>query len=296
MTKNAHEQKTAINRPRAIASGTIFGSVDCYVLEDGSTVLSHGGMLRGLRGSDRADDGNIGRYLARLPDKYSGLSTEPNLEFIRPEGGVAAGRPARDFVTMCRAYAEMLREGTIHKARIPIAKNAIGILSYLAERGIEEMIYEATGYKRVPTPPVVQTIAVENPEVIAKVDALTALVMHMKNEIGDVQQRMASGGGFVSGCVSPHNANGIKHRLHVMGQQLARCGAAKSVASGRQKQTQHLRAVLGWTGPWKNLPLAKEAEALRELAAQERAVETIVGLMNKNRQLTLIPGGKKDTG
>lgn len=148
MTKtNPTQAQAHVNRPRAVASGVIFGGVDCYVFDDGSTALSQSGMVRGLRGkTDVHDSANLNQYLARLPEKYSALATCTNFEFVRPDGGIAIGRPARDFVAMCRAYAEMYAGGDIHKARVPIARNCIAILSHLADRGIDEIIYEAANW------------------------------------------------------------------------------------------------------------------------------------------------------
>lgn len=193
--------------PRAVASGVIFGNVDCYVLADGSTVLSQRGMLSGLRGDDGPEKGDLGRYLARLPEKYSALATDPNFDFVRPDGGVAIGRPARDFVAMCRAYAEMYAEGSIHKARVPMARNAIGILSYLADRGIDEIIYEATGHR----PPVV-TIApapVASPDALAVLERVAAQMEALNARLEAVERR-------------PSNANGPSlgagaARIHVLG-------------------------------------------------------------------------------
>lgn len=289
MSSKINDSKASVNRPRAVTAGVIFGGVDCYVMEDGAPVLSQSGCVRGLRGNARAGDGDLARYLERLPEKYSALASAPDFEFTLPDGGIAFGRPAHDFVAMCGAYAEMFADGTIHKQRIGLARNAIAILSLLAERGIDEIIYEATGYKKTPppAPQVIQTVAIENLAVLAKVDALTAMVVQMRHEMGDVQQKLACGNGFVSGCTSPHNANGIKHRLHVMGKRLAECGAVEGVPRARGKQDWHLREVLGFFGPWNRLPLSKEADALRELAAQERAVDMVVEAMNRKRQLEL---------
>lgn len=274
-------------RPRASASGTIFGGVDCYVLGDGTTVLSQRGMLRGLRGKSGseggAEDGDLGRYLARLPEKYSGLSAAP-FEFLAPDGNLAIGRPARDFVAMCRAYAEMYADGTIHKARVPIARNCIAILAGLADVGIDELVYRASGYRPAT---MIQTQPVDASLAMAQITALTALVTKLADNVGDMQQRLATGHAFASGTVSPMVGNGIKRRLHVMGQRLAACKAAKNVASGRQKQTVRLRAVVGWPGKWNGLPVAKEADCMRELGAMERAVDTIAAALNGGKQLVL---------
>lgn len=47
---------------------------------------------------------------------------------------------------MCRAYAEMYADGSIHKARIPIARNCIAILAGLADVGIDELVYRASNW------------------------------------------------------------------------------------------------------------------------------------------------------
>jgi hypothetical protein len=126
---------------------------------------------------------------------------------------------------------------------------------------------------------------------------LTSVVAKLCGEVTDLRQRVASGNAFMSGTVSPAVGNGIKRRLHVMGQRLAACKAAKSVASGRQKQTQHLRAVVGWPGKWNGLPIAKKADAIREIESMDRAVDTIVAALNAGRQLTLaVDNTKKNTG
>jgi hypothetical protein len=122
---------------------------------------------------------------------------------------------------------------------------------------------------------------------LAQITALTALVTKLADNVGDMQQRLATGHAFASGTVSPMTGNGIKRRLHVMGQRLAACKGAKNVASDRQKQTVHLRAVVGWPGRWNGLPVAKEADCMRELDAMERAVDTIAAVLNAGKQLVL---------
>lgn len=65
MNSKITDSKANVNRPRAVMAGVIFGSVDCYVMEDGTTVLSQRGILRGLCGETGSDPGaNVDRYLA----------------------------------------------------------------------------------------------------------------------------------------------------------------------------------------------------------------------------------------
>lgn len=282
-----------VNRPRAVASGTIFGGVDCYVFEDGSTALSQRGMLRGLRGKTTAEggaeDGDLGRYLARLPEKYSVLAAAP-FSFICPDGNVALGRPARDFVAMCRAYAEMFQEGTIHKARIPLARNAIAILCLLADRGIDEFIYDASNWH----PRAMVQAPVESPVVLAQIESLAAMVTRLSADLGDVQQRLAAGTGYVAGTISPMMGAGIRRRLDLMGKRLGPCkikhpktGKVMSANSWRQTQDQALRRTLGHTGKWNTLPAALGAKAAETLDALDRAVDTLVAAVSQDKQLVL---------
>ncbi len=228
-------------RPRAVASGTIFGGVDCYVLGDGATVLSQSGMVRGLRGeTDVSESANLTRYLARLPAKYSGLAACTNFEFVLPDGGVAIGRPARDFVAMCRAYAEMYADGSIHKARIPIARNCIAILAGLADVGIDELVYRASGYQR-------SAPAQADPKMTAVVERLLGIVAGLESRLEAVESRPAN--------ISRPSLGTGGARIHVLDplKEIARIEAraigkedAKSLSRTRKLADDTLRGRLGF--------------------------------------------------
>ena len=296
-----HPTKTTapLNRPRAIASGTIFGNVDCYVLEDGSTVLSQRGMLRGLRGEiDGHERGDLGQYLARLPEKYSAIATATNLEFIRPDGGVAIGRPSHDFVAMCRAYAEMLSDGSIHKARLPMARNAVAILSKLAERGIDEIVYEASNWH---PRAVVQAPAVD----------LATIRAAVSEELADLRTRLTS---LESSAVTLVNNGGpligdgyaqtfVLSVLHEIAHTRARAIKNETPVSVRRLRTlaeNELRDIVpyprGKGKGWYALPsslLGKTVDALRTMLASSRSLAGVAA--GKPVQLSLVANsnGKK---
>lgn len=162
-----------------------------------------------------------------------------------------------------------------------VAKSETAAADALLDEVIAVFIMARRGLLPTAAQPVDASLA------MAQITALTALVTKLADNVGDMQQRLATGHAFASGTVSPMVGNGIKRRLHVMGQRLAACKAAKNVASGRQKQTVHLRAVVGWPGKWNGLPVAKEADCMRELGAMERAVDTIAAALNGGKQLVL---------
>ena len=183
--------------------------------------------------------------------------------------GQVAARPEREY---------WLTEAQALKV---VAKSETAAADALLDEVIAVFIMARRGLLPTAAQPVDASLA------MAQITALTALVTKLADNVGDMQQRLATGHAFASGTVSPMVGNGIKRRLHVMGQRLAACKVAKNVASGRQKQTVHLRAVVGWPGKWNGLPVAKEADCMRELGAMERAVDTIAAALNGGKQLVL---------
>lgn len=292
---------TMDNRPRAVASGTIFGGVDCYVFADGSTALSQRGMLRGLRGKDGAkggaEDGDLGRYLARLPEKYSGLAAAP-IPFLTQDGNEAIGRPSRDFVAMCRAYAEMYAEGSIHKARIPIARNCIAILAALADIGIDELVYRASDWHPAP-------LAVAPTVDLASLrDSLRA---DLSAEFAPVLSRLAaleSQGALVLGNTGPSIGDAtadiyVRHPVQEIARTLAKAvknDTPAAVKSLRFKTERDLRAAVDFPMMkgmgWHAFPTARLGELGIHL---NRMLTTARGLAQvsipKPVQLSLVANG-----
>lgn len=136
---------------KASCEGKIFGGlVDCYVLEDGSRVVSQTSVIRALRGADgdRAKDGDLGRYLARLPSDYAPKTIAP-IAFIPPQGGRGLGLDAESFVEILRSYKKAGRAGALHHTQAHLAEQADSLLDALAGVAIVAMIDEATGFQRV---------------------------------------------------------------------------------------------------------------------------------------------------
>lgn len=289
MKPNPTQAPLPVNRPRAVASGTIFGNVDCYVLEDGSTVLSQRGMLRGLRGAtDGHERGDLGQYLARLPEKYSAIATATTFEFIRPDGGVAIGRPARDFVAMCRAYAEMYAGGDIHKARIPMARNAIAILAHLADRGIDEIVYEAANWhpRSVLAPQGITAadLATALAPIAAGFEALTKMMVAMNDRLVAVEDRQRDGQ-----ILARERVNAIKARVASCAADLGKCGVEKRRAASLRIH-KRLKMAVGWFGDYcrlDNMPARHEADVLRALEIVEHETNGAVAAAQQLRFPTL---------
>ena len=285
MKPNPTQAPLPVNRPRAVASGTIFGNVDCYVLEDGTTVLSQSGMIRGLRGkTDMHDSANLNQYLARLPEKYSGLAACTNFEFIRPDGGVAIGRPARDFVAMCRAYAEMYAGGDIHKARIPMARNAIAILAHLADRGIDEIVYEAANWHPrgtiAPQGITASDLATALAPFAAGFEALTKMMAAMNDRLTAVEDRQRDGQ-----VMARERVNAIKKRVASCALDLGKYGIEKRRAASLRIH-KRLKMAVGWFGDYcrlDNMPARHEADVLRALEIVEHETNGAVAAAQQLR-------------
>jgi hypothetical protein len=143
--------------PKAVRAGKLFpefgAGVDCYVLEDGRRVISQAGVVRALRNtakSARAEDGDLGRYLARMPSRFDYLATAPTIGFEMPQGGVAIGREGHFFVDLCHAYVDAFMANELHKKQEKVAKTAHAFLKAVAKVGIDTLIDEACGVSRTP--------------------------------------------------------------------------------------------------------------------------------------------------
>ncbi len=145
--------KNESDRPKAIAEGKLFEefgfAVDCYVLEDKRRVIAQRGIIRALRGkTGGAEDGQLGRLLARLPSRFATLAAEPEIAFTMPAGGIALGREAQFMVRLLKAYSSAHRAGELHHTQEKLAMASIAMIEALAGVGIEALIDEATGYER----------------------------------------------------------------------------------------------------------------------------------------------------
>jgi hypothetical protein len=186
-------------RPKAVASGMLWGHLECHVLEDETRVLTQRGILRALRSQADPNDsedltrgrerGDLGQYLARLPSRFHDLTRGHEIEFDAPQahgGSVRAiGRPVEFFIGVLRAYSEGFAAGELHRAQLPMAKRAVTLLSLLAGKALERMIDEACGYHPR------SGIAPVDPAVIARIDNLEALIRAKDGEIEELRTHIA---------------------------------------------------------------------------------------------------------
>lgn len=84
---------------RAAGSGRLWGEVDCYILDDGQRVIAQRAILRSLGDPARtrgAEEGNFGRFLARLPKGSEELTRGAEIEFqiAQPQRGARRAEEA----------------------------------------------------------------------------------------------------------------------------------------------------------------------------------------------------------
>jgi general stress protein YciG len=141
----------AADRPLKIGGAEI----PCYVLEDGTRVLTQSGILEAMQLPDRG--GAEGRTrLARFFDGKAisehlpqdlAESTNAPIRFMTPTGNVAYGFPAEMMVHLCEAILKARDQGLPSRYR-RIAVQADIIMRGLAVTGIVALVDEATGYQR----------------------------------------------------------------------------------------------------------------------------------------------------
>lgn len=136
--------------PTAILASTLkFGEteVPCCVLSDGTPLLTTGGIL-GVFAAVK--DGNLERYIARIPGDSSKIPLRSETQFRVPgNNAVATGYKADALVDICNLYVKALAAGTLHPKQVPLAMRALVILSASAKAGITALVWEATGYDKV---------------------------------------------------------------------------------------------------------------------------------------------------
>lgn len=154
-------KNTNSNKPKALFSGTIFdGMVDCYVLDDGRSVLSQRGIVRAITAKSEPGNalkktgentgrnrGDLGQYLERLPGDFSRLAAATSFEFTTPDGKTAIGREASFFSEFLDAYVDAHIAGQLHPSQSHLARNARILQKALGKVAIEALVHEATGYQ-----------------------------------------------------------------------------------------------------------------------------------------------------
>lgn len=147
-------------KPKAVASGVLWSTVDCFVLEDERRVISQRGAARALTGA--GGNSGLSEYTQRLPSKYRQQSSPAIIEFVLPTGGIGHGIEAEAFVVILNVYVKAAlataiagtfsRDDHLLPSQMHLAQNAAMLLETLQAVGLASLIDEATGwqYRRQP--------------------------------------------------------------------------------------------------------------------------------------------------
>lgn len=163
--KKAAESRWAEPSPRKAVSGSadkplVVGDkeIECYVLEDGTRVITQGAMLTALGRSRRVnrkpgDDMDLPPILraqALKPFITEDLIADAQpIKFFTTEGVRANGYRADVLPRLCEAWLAARESDALRDSQIPIARAAEIIVRGLARVGIIALIDEATGYQDV---------------------------------------------------------------------------------------------------------------------------------------------------
>lgn len=154
-------------RERAILPKATHGSSDkplrigdteipCYVLEDGTRVLSQRGLIAGIGMSGGSTRSGDARHIAFFdqdaikPFVVNDLTVmlKQPIRFVPPHGGKPAfGYPATILADICESVLSARQAGAI-AASNPIAKECEVLVRGFARVGIIALVDEATGYQK----------------------------------------------------------------------------------------------------------------------------------------------------
>ncbi len=132
-------------------------SIPCYVLEDGTRVLSQRGLIAGLgmsSGSTSSGDTRLVQFLANdavsafaKPEMLSTLRSP--IKFMPPHGGRSAyGYPATVLADICEAVLAARQSQKLPSAYTGIAEQCEVLVRGFARVGIIALVDEATGYQK----------------------------------------------------------------------------------------------------------------------------------------------------
>lgn len=143
----------------------------CYVLNDGTRVLSQREVVKLISGG--RESGDLGAYLSAksiqpfLPDKFKTKGNsliisageclpktgqnrpinEGNVLIFRVGSNQVNGVLASDIVDICNAYLKARLAGALHPQQAKMAEQCEIFISACAKTGIDAIIDEATGYQ-----------------------------------------------------------------------------------------------------------------------------------------------------
>jgi P63C domain len=161
LTKPAVLKTLAGSKDRPLQIGE--ASIDCYVLEDETRVLSQRGMFKGLgvaRGGPRNENepSHTGAEIPRFASQnwlkpYINNDLELALKspifFQPPTGHMGYGYPAEILVDICDAILEAHTKGATGKPQEGIVNNASALMRGFAKLGIIGLVDEVTGYQEM---------------------------------------------------------------------------------------------------------------------------------------------------
>ncbi len=131
--------------------------IPCYVLEDGTRVLSQRGVVGGLgmsygsraSGADRLSAFLGGKAISTFVNKELAMLIEAPIKFKSSLGGsVVFGYPATIIADICEAVLEARNAGVLQKQQLHIAHQCEILVRGFARVGIIALVDEATGYQK----------------------------------------------------------------------------------------------------------------------------------------------------
>jgi hypothetical protein len=130
--------------------------IPCYVLEDGTRVLSQRGVVAGLgmkygsrAGADRLSAFLTGKGISPyVSGELMALIANPIRFRTSQGGGVAFGYPATILADICDAVLAARKNGVLQKQQEHIGEQAEVLVRGFARVGIIALVDEATGYQR----------------------------------------------------------------------------------------------------------------------------------------------------
>lgn len=155
----AENKKLPVATHGSIEHPLTLGDVEipCYVLEDGTRVLSLRGLVSGLgisSGSTRSGESRIVTFVESEAIKRhaaTDLATALNspIKFLPPHGGRSAyGYPATLLADICEAVLAARTDGELTGAQLAVANQCEVLVRGFARVGIIALVDEATGYQR----------------------------------------------------------------------------------------------------------------------------------------------------
>jgi hypothetical protein len=126
--------------------------IGCYVLEDGTRVVTQAGLAAGL-GIGSEGGSRISRFTgSKALEPYVGKALATGLDsptqFLMPQGGVANGYPATILTDLVDAVLEAWEAGALGKQQEHIVVQCQVLARGLMRVGIIALVDEATGYQK----------------------------------------------------------------------------------------------------------------------------------------------------